>query len=58
MKVLGLIIYKLDLPNSIRIIRICYILVLELVDLEVALIKNVLDIDPKSQEKVWEVKKY
>ena len=58
MKVLGLIIYKLDLPNSIRIIRIRHILVLELVDLEVALIKNVLDIDPKSQEKVWEVKKY
>ena len=37
--------------------RIRYILVLDLIDLEVPLIKNIPDIDPKSQEKVWEVKK-
>ena len=40
-----------------RIIKIRYILVLKLVDPEAPLIKNILDIDPKSQEKVWEVKK-
>ena len=49
--------YKLDLPDSIKIIRIRYILILELVDPEVPLIKDILNIDPKSQEKVWEVKK-
>ena len=40
-----------------RITRIRYILVLKLVDLEVPLIKNILDINPKSQKKVWEVQK-
>ena len=47
-RVLGLVIYKLDLSNSIRIMKIRYILVLKLVDLEAPLIKNVLDIDFKS----------
>ena len=51
-RVLGLIIYKLDLSDSIRIIRIHYILVLKLVDPEAPLIKNIPDIDPKSQEKI------
>ena len=37
-KVLGLITYKLDLPDSIRITRIHYILVLKLVDPEAPLI--------------------
>ena len=37
--------------------RIRYILVLKLVDLEAPLIKDISDIDLKSQEKVWEVKK-
>ena len=37
--------------------RICYILVLKLVDLEAPLIENISDINPKSQEKVWEIKK-
>ena len=49
--------YKLDLPDSIRITKICYILVLELVDPETPLIKDIPEINPKSQEKVWEIKK-
>ena len=57
LKVLGLVTYKLDLPDSMRIMRIRYISVLELADPEVPLIKDIPDIDPKSQEKVWEVKK-
>ena len=51
-KVLELVIYKLDLLNSMRITRIRYILVLKLVDLEVPLIEDISDIDPKSQRKV------
>ena len=47
-KVLGLITYKLDFPDSIKITRIRYILVLELVDLEAPLIEDILDINPKS----------
>ena len=34
-----------------------HILVLELVDPEASLIKNVPNIKPESQEKVWEIKK-
>ena len=49
--------YKLNLLNSIRITKIHYISVLELADPEVSLIEDIPDIDPKSQEKVWEVKK-
>ena len=49
--------YKLDFPDSIKIMSIRYILVLELVNLEAPLMKNIPDIDPKSQKKVWEVKK-
>ena len=56
-RVLGLVIYKLDLSDSIKIIRIRYVLVLELVDLEVSLMEDILNIDPKSQKKVWEIKK-
>ena len=52
MRVLGLVIYKLDLPDSIRIMRIYYILILELVDPEASLIENIPNINPKSQEKV------
>ena len=44
--------YKLDLPGSMKITRIKYILVLELIDSEAPLIKDIPDIDPKSQEKV------
>ena len=51
-KVLKLIIYELDLPDSIKIIKIRYILILELADPEAPLIKNMPDIDPKSQKKV------
>ena len=40
-----------------KIIKIRYILVLKLVDPEASLIKDIPDIDPKSQEKVWEIKK-
>ena len=48
LKVLELVIYKLDLLDSIRIMRIHHILVLELVDPGAPLIKNIPDIDPKS----------
>ena len=47
-KVLELITHKLDLPDSIRITRIYYILVLELADPEAPLMKNISDINPKS----------
>ena len=40
--------YKLNLPDSIRIMRIRHILVLELVDPEAPLIKNISDINLKS----------
>ena len=49
--------YELDFLNSIKITRIRHILVLKLVDPEVSLIENIPDINPKSQKKVWEVKK-
>ena len=49
--------YRLDFPDSMRIMKIWYILVLELVDPEAPFIKNIPDINPKSQEKVWKVKK-
>ena len=51
-RVLELTIYKLDFPDSMRIIRIRYILVLKLVDPDIPIIKDISDIDPKSQEKV------
>ena len=57
LKVLEPVIYKLDLLDSMRIIRIHHILVLKLVDPEVPLIKNIPDINLKSQEKVWEIKR-
>ena len=38
-----------------RVTKICYILVLKLVDPEAPFIENILDINLKSQEKVWEV---
>ena len=40
-----------------KIIRIRYILVLELVDLEAPLMEDIPDINLKSQEKVWEIKR-
>ena len=55
--VLGLVIYKLDLPESMRITRIHYIVVLKLADPEAPLMKNISDINSKSLEKVWEIKK-
>ena len=47
-KVLELITYKLNLPDSIKIIRIRYILVLKLANPEAPLIENIPDINPKS----------
>ena len=47
-KVLGLIMYKLHLLESMRITQIHHILVLELIDPEAQLIKNILDINLKS----------
>ena len=40
-----------------RITRIRYVLVLKSADPEAPLIENIPDINSKSQEKVWEVKK-
>ena len=57
LKVLGPVMYKLDLSDSIEIIRIRYVSVLELVNSEVSLMTDILDINPESQEKVWEIKK-
>ena len=52
LKILRPVMYELNLLSIIRIIKIHYILVLELVDLEAPLIKNISDINLKSQEKV------
>ena len=57
LKILGLVIYKLDLPDSTRITRIYHILVLELVNLEAPFMEDIPDINPESQEKIWEIKK-
>ena len=40
--------YKLDLPDSIKIMKIRYILVLELADSETPLIEDIPDINLKS----------
>ena len=48
LKALGPVIYKLNILGSIRITRICYILILKLVDPEASLIKDILDINPES----------
>ena len=40
-----------------RIIRIRHISVLKLVDLGTPLMENIPDINSKSQEKIWEIKK-
>ena len=40
-----------------KITRIKHVLVLKPADLEALLIKDILDINLKSQEKVWEIKK-
>ena len=40
-----------------RITKIRHILVLELADPGAPLMENLPDINPKSQEKVWEIKK-
>ena len=52
LKVLGLVMYKLNLLDSIKIIRIRYISVLKLANPGVPLMKNIPDINPKSQKKV------
>ena len=56
-RVLELVIYKLNFLDSMRIIKIYYILVLKLVDLEAPLIENIPNINSKSQKKVWKIKK-
>ena len=48
LKVLGLVIYKLNLPDSMKITRIRHISVLKLVNLEAPLMENIPDINPKS----------
>ena len=57
LRALGLVIYKLDFPDSMKITRIKHISVLKLVDSEAPLIKDIPNINPKSQKKVWEIKK-
>ena len=57
-KVLEPVTYKLDLPDSIQITRIRHVLILKLVDPEAPLIKNILNINLKSQKKVLKFKKY
>ena len=52
LKVLRPVTYKLDLLDSIRITRIRHILVLKLIDPETPLIKDIPNINPKSQKKV------
>ena len=44
--------YKLDFPDSIKIIRIRYVSVLKSADPEAPLIEDMPDINPKSQKKV------
>ena len=44
--------YKLDLLDSIKITRIRHISILKLVDPEAPLIKDILNINLKSQKKV------
>ena len=51
------VIYKLNLSDSMKITRIRYVSILKLIDPEAPLIINIPNIDPESQEKVWEVKK-
>ena len=48
LKVLEPVTYKLNLSDSIKIIRIRHVLVLKLVDLEVSLMKNIPDINSKN----------
>ena len=47
-KILGLVTYELDLPNSIKTTRIRYVSVLKLADPEISLMENILDINLKS----------
>ena len=48
LKILELITYKLNLPDSIKIIRIRYILILKLADPEAPLMEDIPDINFKS----------
>ena len=48
MKMLRLLIYKLELPKRIKILYIWHISVLESVDPDTPLIINISDIDPES----------
>ena len=57
-KILEMVIYKLDLPDSMRIMRIRYILVLKLVDLEVFFIKMCLKLNLKAKKRFEKLKKY
>ena len=47
-KVLGLVTFQLDLPDSMRITKIRHNSVLKLADLEISLMEDILDINPKS----------
>ena len=49
--------YKLNLPDSMKIARIRHVSVLEPADPGAVIMENVPDINSKSQKKVWEVKK-
>ena len=57
LKVLGLVTYKLDLSDSMKIAKVRHILVLKLADPEAPLMEDIPNINLKSQKKVWEVKR-
>ena len=48
--------YKLDLPDSMKITKIRH-MVLKSADPGASLMEDMPDIDPKSQKKIWEIKK-
>ena len=48
LKALKPVTYKLDLSNNIKIIKIRYISVLKSANLEIPLMEDILDINPKS----------
>ena len=57
LKILELVTYELDFLDSMKITRIRHVSVLKSADPEVSLMEDMPDINPKSQKKVWEIKK-
>ena len=57
-KILGLVMYKLDFPDSIKITKIRYVLVLKLANLEVTLIKIYQILTLKAKKRFGRLNKY